>query len=201
MESCRSLRKEKYVYNVSKVTLSDIMRNKLFEMVERLGQSKIAMQKTPITIEEDLEHLENDAEHDINQLLEDLEAFFEPMTLQLNSIINPAMQHPEEEQSGILGGSVGGKGGLPGGANKKDEKKAPPPKQAPKAAAAKGGELAAYESNLPLPSSGIESLILLVDHRIESLPIEALQVFAKVPVVARDFNLHMYMNRLKTIGH
>lgn len=44
-------------------------------------------------------------------------------------------------------------------------------------------------------------MVLLIDHRIESLPFETLPAFAKVPVVARDFNLHMYMQRLKTIGH
>jgi hypothetical protein len=49
------------------------------------------MQKTPITIEEDLEHLENDAEHDISSLIEDLEAFFEPITSELNKIINPVL--------------------------------------------------------------------------------------------------------------
>ena len=43
-------KERKFIYNVNKVTLSDVMRNKLFEMVDRLGQSKIAMQKTPITI-------------------------------------------------------------------------------------------------------------------------------------------------------
>ena len=61
--------------------------------------------------------------------------------------------------------------------------------------------MAAYESNLPLPSSGIESLVLLLDTKLESLPLESLQVFSKVPVVARDFNLHMYTQRLKALGH
>jgi hypothetical protein len=44
-------------------------------------------------------------------------------------------------------------------------------------------------------------LVLLVDHRIESLPFETLRVLSKIPVVSRDFNLHLYMNRLKSIGH
>jgi hypothetical protein len=43
-----------------------------------------------------------------------------------------------------------------------------------------------------LPTSGIESLILLVDHRIESLPFETLKVFQKIPVLSRDFNLHLH---------
>jgi Peptidase family C50 len=54
---------------------------------------------------------------------------------------------------------------------------------------------------LPLPASGIESLILFVDKKIESLPLESLSAFKDIPVVSRDFNLHMYMNRLKNLGH
>jgi len=54
---------------------------------------------------------------------------------------------------------------------------------------------------LPLPASGIESLILILDSKIESLPLESLQVFEKIPVVARDFNLHMHLQRLKALGH
>jgi len=54
---------------------------------------------------------------------------------------------------------------------------------------------------LPLPASSIESLILILDSKIESLPLESLQVFEKIPVVARDFNLHMHLQRLKALGH
>jgi hypothetical protein len=50
-----------------------------------------------------------------------------------------------------------------------------------------------YESGLPFTSSGIESLVLFLDSKIQSLPLESLKIFEKIPVVARDFNLHMYM--------
>lgn len=96
--------------------------------------------------------------------------------------------------------AAGGKGapGKPGAGGKA----AAPAKAAPpKGGKGAPGELAAYESNLPLPTSGIESLVLLIDHRIESLPFETLPPFSKVPVIARDFNLHLYMQRLKSIGH
>lgn len=92
---------------------------------------------------------------------------------------------------------------VPGGkgapAAKKEDKKAPPAKGGPPAgkpaAGGKGGpgDLAAYESNLPLPTSGIESLILFIDHRIESLPFESLKVFSKIPSMARDFNMHLHI--------
>lgn len=163
-------------------------------MIDQLAQSKIALQKTPITIEEDLVNLERDAEEELAHMMEDLEIFFEPLTLSLFDVINPVLKSPDEEETAPLPG--GAKGAV-----KKDDKKQAPAKAAPAKGSAKGGELAAYESNLPLPTSGIESLILLIDNRIESLPIENLKVFGKIPVVARDFNLHLYMNRVKTIGH
>ena len=54
---------------------------------------------------------------------------------------------------------------------------------------------------MPFTSSGIESLVLFLDSRIQSLPFESLKIFEKVPVVARDFNLHLYIQRLKSLGH
>lgn len=33
------------------------------------------------------------------------------------------------------------------------------------------------------------------------MPLENLQVFKDVSVVARDFNLHLHMNRLKSVNH
>ena len=42
-------KERKYNYYVSKVTFSDFMREKLGEMIDKLAQAKISMQKTPIT--------------------------------------------------------------------------------------------------------------------------------------------------------
>jgi hypothetical protein len=82
----------KFNYHVSKIIFSDFMRSKLVTMVERLAQLKVTMQKTPITIEEDLEKLEAESERDILLLVRDLEQFFEPMTQQLDQIINPPVK-------------------------------------------------------------------------------------------------------------
>lgn len=90
-------KERKLNYYISKLTLSDVMRDKLFQMIDQLAQSKIALQKTPITIEEDLEHLERDAEEEINKLMEDLEIFFEPLTTSLYEMINPVLKNEEEE--------------------------------------------------------------------------------------------------------
>ena len=94
-------------------------------------------------------------------------------------------------------------GSASGDNSKKEDAKKAPPKPPAKA---KGGttaqaELAAYESNLPTSSSGIESVVICCDHRFETLPIESLEVFSKVSVISRDLNLHLHMNRLKTLEH
>lgn len=52
------------------------MRDKLFKMVDHLAQSKIALLKTPITIQEDLDNLEKDGEETISHLMSDMEIFF-----------------------------------------------------------------------------------------------------------------------------
>ena len=97
-----------------------------------------------------------------------------------------------------MGSEVPGpKGG--GAGAKKEEKKAP--KDAKKGGGASSGELAKYESSLPLPNSEIESVVLLLDWRLSELPLEAMAVFEKVPVVTRDFSLHHYVQRLRRAGH
>lgn len=55
------------------------------------------MQKAPITIEEDLINLENDSNAEITKLLEQLEAFFQPITKQLDTIINPVFEATEDD--------------------------------------------------------------------------------------------------------
>lgn len=98
-----------------------------------------------------------------------MEAFFEPITSTLNPIINPALEEPGEEE-----GAAPVKGG--GKAEpKKDDKKAA--KAPPKGGKGADAQLAAFESNIPLPTSGIESLIFVLDSKIESLPFESLKVF------------------------
>lgn len=155
------------------------------------------MQKAPITIIEDLEALEKDSNIEITKMLEQLEVFFEPITQQLEPIINPQIHMgdalEEEDPAAPAKGAKDAKKD-----DKKDKGKAPPAKGKGGAADA---NLAAYESNLPLTSSGIESLVLILDTKLSSLPLESLKVFREVPVISRDFNIHMYIQRLKTLGH
>ena len=175
-------------YFLSKMALAQENRQALFKMVATLAQNKMTMQKAPITIEEDLINLENDSNEEINKLIEQVEAFFKPISDQINPILNPKIDGDTED--GLTNNT---------GSKKKDEKK--PPAKAPPAKGKADGNLAAFESPLPLPTSGIESLVLLVDRKIESLPLETLKMFEQIPVVSRDFNLHMYMQRLSSIGH
>ena len=192
-------RERRITYHVTKLALAGTDRTTLFGMITTLAQNKLTMQKAPITIEEDLINLERDANEEITKLIEQLEAFFEPITSQLEPLINPVVDGMMDgaETVAQAAPTKGGKADP-----KKDDKKAKP---AAAAKGAKGGAadalLAAYESTLPLTTAGIESLVLLLDAKLESLPFESLQLFRNVPVLSRDFNLHMYMQRLKALGH
>lgn len=92
--------------------------------------------------------LEDNAEEELVDIVEELEIFFEPVTNELEALLHPqelSFSNQDQPKEEVKGG-------------KKEEAKK---KEAPK----KGGkdELAAYESNLPLSTSGIESLVLLLD--------------------------------------
>mmetsp|Transcript_32606 Transcript_32606/g.49861 ORF Transcript_32606/g.49861 Transcript_32606/m.49861 type:complete len:282 (-) Transcript_32606:466-1311(-) len=182
-------------YFLLKLALSPENRDTLLGMIKTLAQNKLTMQKAPITIEEDLINLEKDSNEEITKLKEQLEAFFEPITSNLDIIINPPQEGSHDDEDPKAGGNA--KAADP----KKDDKKAKPPPPAKPAKGAGDAQLAAYESALPLPGSGLESIVLLIDRKIESLPFESLKIFKHVPVVARDFNLHMYLARLKSVGH
>lgn len=190
-----SINKEKkFDYYMSKIILSDEKRQQLQKMVDTLAQNKITMQKTPITIEEDLQQLEQDSEQEIVNLVKQLEEFFRPVTEALEPIINPILKDSSLADIESTQNPKDAKG-------KADNKKQAPPAKSKAAAKGQPAELAAYESSLPLTPSGIENLILMVDHRIDTLPIETLEVFRNVPSMGRDFNLHMHMQRLKNVGH
>ena len=137
--------------------------------------------------------LQNETEEELEAVLRELEIFFEPVTSELEKIINPEIKE-EEAEEGAPAVTV------PGG--KKEEKKgAPPPKADPKKGGGKGEELAKYESALPLTSGGVESVVLLLDDRLMDLPLEALRVFRDVPAISRDFSLQLHVARLKRAGH
>jgi hypothetical protein len=126
-----------------------------------------------------------------------MEEFFAPVTQALTNMLHPEIE--VEEDAGDAASAIDGKKG----SKAKEEKKAPPAKAPAKGA--KGGaapaEVAAFESNIPLTTGGVESVVILVDQMFETLPIEALKVMQKVPVVSRDFNLHLHLHRLKAVGH
>lgn len=103
------------------------------------------------------------------KLIEQLEAFFEPITTQLESVINPVVAGMDDEAEAAQAAPTKGGKADP----KKDDKKGKPPAKGGKGGAA-DALLAAYESNLPLTTAGIESVVLLLDTRLESLPFESL---------------------------
>ena len=103
---------------------------------------------------------------------------FESVLQAFDQIINPEINLEEQEESQAKA------------ADKKDDK----------GKAAKGGkdkDKGKLESqptqnnlNMPLPTSGIQKLVLMVDRQIELIPFEFIKVFDKIPQVSRDLNLY-----------
>ena len=176
---CQVGKERKFSYYINKIPVPLDKKAELGSMVERLASMKTSMQKTPITIDEDLEALERESERELSSLMANMEEFFAPVTEAIGEMLHPAVEEDKEDEDVSAAGAGKGKG--------KEEKKAAPAKAAPKGGKGAAGqpiEVAAYESNIPLTTGGVESVVIMIDQAFETLPIEALQVFSKVPVVS-----------------
>jgi len=86
-----------------------------------------------------------------------MEQFFAPVTEAINEMLHPVTEEAEDADDVSAANVKGGKA--------KEEKKAPPAKAPPKGKAAAGQpvEVAAFESNIPLTTGGVESIVIMVD--------------------------------------
>ena len=112
---CQVSKERRFQYHVTKIGLPEEKRSELQAMVERLAALKTSMQKTPITIQEDLEALERESELEVQDLLVALEKFFEPVTSAISSMLHPVLEDAEADEAGVppaskQGGKPGGKG-------------------------------------------------------------------------------------------
>lgn len=57
------------------------------------------MQKSPITIEEDLKDLQDQSEEELQQIMKEFEQFFEPVTTAINAVLNPVRKVVEEGEA------------------------------------------------------------------------------------------------------
>ena len=60
--------------------------------------------------------------------------------------------------------------------------------------------MASYESPIPASKGGLESLVLLLDTDLFSLPFDVLKVFKDIPAVSRDFSLFLLGKRYTSVG-
>lgn len=165
---CMINKEHKCEYYLTKLTLTDSIIDELKNIKTKIVTMKNYLYKTPITIQEDLDIIEKDAEEELHSIVEDTEQFFKPVFNQIYDLINPEIHEPEPDAEADPNQATGTAAAAAAAAKKGKEAAKPDPK--------KGGakeELAKYESNLPLPTSGIESLVLLLDSRLSSLPVEA----------------------------
>mmetsp|Transcript_46357 Transcript_46357/g.61376 ORF Transcript_46357/g.61376 Transcript_46357/m.61376 type:complete len:117 (+) Transcript_46357:694-1044(+) len=109
-------------------------KSELQDMVQRLASMKTSMQKTPITIDEDLEALERESERELSSLLQQMEEFFAPVTEGIKGLLHPEVEVEVDENSAATS-AVNQKAAAAAG--KKED-----PKKAAAKAAPKGGKVA-----------------------------------------------------------
>jgi transcriptional regulator of NAD metabolism len=86
---CQVTKDRKFSFFVDKIVLSVQKRNELESMVKDLGQLKVSMMKTPITIQEDMQALEVASEKELSRIVAKMEEFFAPVTFALEKMICP----------------------------------------------------------------------------------------------------------------
>jgi hypothetical protein len=146
------------------------------------------MYKTPILTEEEALKLENEKNQQYEVIIREFREIIDPLLGHLDILINQEPEKPEDD--------------LEYEAAKVQEttKGRPPPPAKP----AKAGDKSAavqQESKLKATLGGIESLILLIDERFIELPFETLEIFKEIPLVSRDYSLHIYYKRLKNLDY
>jgi len=175
-----------FKYHVQKIYLYEKDQNFLKNLKTMLTNIKSTMQKTPLTTEADYVKIEKDCEATYVRAVELFNRFCQSFTSKLNDIINPKIEEVKEEapQPEVTGKKGAKDAGAKSGAAPKGGK----------------GEPGIFTSSLPTPTSGIESVVLLVDERFSVLPWEKLEVFSKVPAISRDYSLNIFAKRLRNIG-
>ena len=94
---CQVTKDRKFNYFVDKLQLTVEKREYLASIVKDLAQLKISMMKTPITIQEDLQALEQSSERELNLIVQRMEKFFAPIAQSLSKIISPEVVEEERE--------------------------------------------------------------------------------------------------------
>jgi len=176
-----------FKYHMQKYYFKEKDQAEIKDMIDSITSMKLELQRTPHTTAKDLADLETRYHNRSKEILQRLEDFCSFFMGSINAIINPPVQE-EPEPVPVDPKAKGGAAPAKDANKDKDKKKGAP------------GEVQAYQSNLPTPTSGIESLVLLLDERLTALPWEGLQAFKKVPVISRDFSMNIYAKRLRNIG-
>lgn len=171
-------------YYIKRIVLNREINQKIDDMIQTIKTLKHILIKTVIVTDEEMEKLFLEQNDKINKILFDLEnnltEEIKNAFKDINDIINPVILETEEEAK----------------PNPKDKK------AAAKKPADKGKKDAkkTESSDVPLPTSGLEQITFLIDHRLYDLPIESLSFFGKIPYKSNDFSLNVNIMRLKTAG-
>ena len=172
-------------YYIKRIILSRRANEIIDEMIQTIKTMKHVLVKTVIVTEAELENLFKEQNEKVSQIINDLENNIDEEITSafksFNEIINPEIKEDEEVID-----------------PKKKDKKVPT-KKVEKATTGKKG-VKNENTDINLPTSGIEQITFLIDYRMYDLPFESISIFNKIPYKSNDFSLNTNIMRLKNIS-
>lgn len=158
---------------LKKIPISKEVNLDIDNNIHFLKKLKNSLIKSSYVTKDDIENIKSEYNNHIENCIGFLESLLSPVWMELDEIINPKIV--EEIKKDV-------KGGVKKEINKKDNKNI-------------GNGVVFTDVNLP--SSGLESLFLLIDYRLIDLPFESINCFSTIPLKSYDLSMCCLMNRIK----
>jgi hypothetical protein len=159
-------------YYLKKIPISSGINRRLDENIEIIHRLKHTMMKSVIATKEELIKLQEEYNVLMKEVLEYLEKEFKVYWLDLDKIINPEIKIDEHADKKNI------KTTKPTTGTKKDNK----------------------QPELILPTSNIEAVTFLIDHRFYELPFDNIAVFENIPFKSNDLSMKTLVTRLQHIN-
>ena len=171
-------------YYIKRIILNTKANENIDNLIQVIKTIKHILVKTVIVTEQELDKLFKDQNEKIKNIINDLENNIDENITsafkEFNNIINPEIKEDEDTDT------------------KKDIKKGAPKKVDKAPAGKKGGKV--ENTDIVLPTSGIEQITFLIDYRLYDLPFESISIFNKIPYKSNDFSLNTNVMRLKNVN-
>ena len=158
---------------LKRILISNDINKQIDNCINSIKKMKHFLIKSVIVTMEDLKSNQEELSSQIKNSLHFIEDLFGSVLAEIDLIVNPEIKEEDNNNKDK---------------NKKEIKKD-----------TKKNKENNTIGNIPLPNSGIESLVLLIDYRFYDLPFEFVYPFKTIPVKSNDFSLSCYTQRTKNV--